>query len=117
VWQKTGRNTLAATWLVMEYRVLILKTDEPGTNPRRDSPLFRFDKVQYTGTLNRSGDSMDVSALLTFYDEQGNQVDVEGNPSTEGIPFEIKGVRIPLEVLPSTTHRLTIPPIPPTGAN
>ena len=60
-----------------------------------------------SANTNRSGDSMKVSALLTFYDEQGNQVDVEGNLSTKGIPFEINGARNPLEAGGIAKHRST----------
>ncbi len=63
---EAGPNTFAATWLAMEYRV----QTEPAS-----SPLFRFDKVQYIGTLNKSGDTMELTAHLIFFDEQGKQVD------------------------------------------
>jgi len=98
VWQKTGWNTFAATWLAMQYRVI--------TNPP-SSPLFRFDKVQYTGRLTEFGDQIELSALLTFFDADGNQL-----PPTEGISFKANGTRIPLEILPNTGHTLPIPPIP-----
>ena len=87
----------------MEYRVL--------TNPPA-SPLFRFDKVQYVGTLNGSGDQMELSGKLTFYGSDGKQQNPDGTPGTTGIPFNDNGVRIPLEVLPSTGSTLPIPPIP-----
>jgi hypothetical protein len=103
VWQKTGRNTFAATWVLMEYRDL--------TNPEPSSPLFRFDKVQYTGELDKSGATMQISALLTFYNEQGNQIDPPG-PTPKEVPFRANGVRIPLEVLPNTGGTLPVPPVP-----
>jgi hypothetical protein len=106
VWQKTpskGSNTFAATLLAMEYRNLVPPTGSPST------PLFRFDKVQYTGKLNQSGDGMELSALLTFFDEQGNRIDDQGKPSTDFVvEFNANGVRIPL-----TGNSLPIPPIPP----
>jgi hypothetical protein len=43
VWQKTGSNTFAATFLVIEYQV---QTKPPA------STLFQLSKVQYFGTLN-----------------------------------------------------------------
>jgi hypothetical protein len=98
VWQKTGWNTFAATFLAMQYHVR--------TNPP-DAPLFRFDKVQYSGRLSETGDQMEISALLTFFDANGNQLDPK-----EGIQFEANGTRIPLEVLPNTGHSLPVPPIP-----
>jgi hypothetical protein len=97
VWQKTGWNTFAATFLAMQYHVR--------TNPP-DAPLFRFDKVQYSGRLSETGDQMEISALLTFFDANGNQLDPK-----EGVQFEANGTRIPLEVLPNTGHSLPVPPI------
>ena len=103
VWQKTGQNTFAATFLLMEYHVL--------ADPIHDAPLFRFDRVQYTGTLNKSGDAMTIDALLTFFDEQGNRIDDKGKPSTDFVvEFNANGVRIPL-----TGNSLPIPPIPPSN--
>ena len=76
VWQKTGQNTFAATFLAIEYRVLV-----PPTPALPGSPLFRFDKIQYTGTLNQAGDTMEITVVFTFFDEQGNQLDpTEGTP-------------------------------------
>jgi hypothetical protein len=100
VWQKTGGNTFAATLLAIEYEV--------STDPTNfGSPLFRFDKTQYTGKLNETGDRMEISGLGTFFDQDGNQL-----PPTEGSSFKANGVRIPLEVLPNTSHTLPIPPAP-----
>jgi hypothetical protein len=107
VWQKTpstGSNTFAATLLAMEYQNIV-----PPAPAFPSTPLFRFDKVQYTGKLNQSGDGMELSALLTFFDEQGNRIDAEGKPSTDFVvKFNANGVRIPL-----TGNSLPIPPIPP----
>ena len=101
VWQKTGQNTFAATLLAIENRVLI--PPPPGLP---GSPLFRFDKIQYTGTLNQAGDTMEITFVFTFFDEQGNQLD-----PTEGIPPDtITGVRIPLTILPGIAHSLPTPP-------
>ena len=102
VWQKTGWNTFAATLLAMQYHVR--------TNPP-DAPLFRFDKLQYSARLSETGDQMEISALLTFFDADGNQLDPK-----EGIEFKANGRRIPLEVLPNTGHTLPVPPIPTTPA-
>jgi hypothetical protein len=100
VWQKTGGSTFAATLLVMQYHI--------STNPASfGSPLFRFDKLQYSGRLTDSGDGMTLNGLLTFFDADGNQL-----PPTDGIPFNDNGVRVPLEVLPHTAHTLPVPSIP-----
>jgi hypothetical protein len=103
VWQKTGQNAFAVTFLAMEYRIPILP-DKPG------SPLFRFDKTQYAGTLTQAGDTMEITAVLTFFGEQGNQLD----PKKGTDPITITGVRIPLEILPSIPHSLPNPPPLPT---
>jgi hypothetical protein len=50
---------------------------------------------------------MELSAVLTFFDSDGNQL-----PLTDGLQFKANGVRIPLELLPNTSHSLPIPPIP-----
>jgi hypothetical protein len=105
VWQKTGWNTFAATWLAMQYHVR--------TNPP-DAPLFRFDKVQYSGRLSETGDQMEISAFLTFFDVDGNQLNPDGTPGTDGIPFKANATRIPLEVSPNSVHSLPIPSIPTT---
>ena len=68
VWQKTGQNTFAVTYLAIEYRVLIPPTGLPG------SPLVRFDKKQYTGRLNQDGETMEITSVGTFFDEQGKQL-------------------------------------------
>jgi hypothetical protein len=99
VWQKTGWKTFAATFLTIEYQVQV--------NPL-SAPVFEFDKVQFTGVLNESGDRMELTALITFFDVNGNQL-----PPKEGIPDRASGIRIPLEVLPSTSHALPIPTPPP----
>lgn len=101
VWQKTGWNTFAATFLTMEYQV------DASTNPP-SAPLFQFDKVQFTGVLNESGARMELTALVTFFDANGNQLDPK-----EGIRDKANGIRIPLEILPHTSHSLPIPTPPP----
>ena len=103
VWQKTGWNTFAATLLAMQFHVR--------TNPP-DAPLFRFDKVQYSGRLSETGDQMEISAFLTFFDVDGNQLNPDGTPGTDGIPFKANATRIPLEVSPNSVHSLPIPFIP-----
>ena len=94
VWQKTpstGSNTFAATLLAMEFRNIVPTSGNPST------PLYRFDKQQYTGKLNQSGDGMEITVLLTFFDEQGTRTDDAGNPSTDFVvKFNANGVRIPL---------------------
>jgi hypothetical protein len=98
VWQKTGWNTFAATFLTIEYQVQ--------TNPL-SAPLYQFDKVQFTGTLNERGDEMELTARITFFDQDGK---MKGEPID--VPGHAHGVRIPLEILPSTAHTLPIPPPP-----
>jgi hypothetical protein len=99
VWGKTGAKTFAATFLTIEYQV---------TPPT--APLFQFDKVQFTGFLYESGDRMELTAAISFYDSSGNQIG-----DTIQVPTKAHGVRIPLEVLPNTSHTLPIPsasPVP-----
>ena len=91
VWQKTGWNTFAVTFLTIEYQ-----------GP--DGAFFQFDKVQLTGVLNESGDRMELTAAISFYDSSGNQIG-----DTIQVPTKGHGVRIPLEVLPNTSHTLPIP--------
>jgi hypothetical protein len=95
VWQKTGWKTFAATLLTMEYQVQV--------NPL-SAPLFQFDKVQFTGVLNESGDRIELTAAISFYDSSGNQIG-----DTIQVPTKAHGVRIPLEILPNTSHTLPIP--------
>jgi hypothetical protein len=105
VWQKISWNAFAATLLAMQYHI--------STNPSSfGSPLFRFDKVQYSGKLTGSGDTMELSSVLTFFDENGNQLNPDGTPGTENVSSNANGVRIPLEVLPKTGHSLRFPPFP-----
>jgi hypothetical protein len=88
----------------MEYRVL--------TSPEPSSPLFRFDIAEYTGKLTGSGDTMELSAQITFFDVNGNRLNPDGTPGTESVPFNANGVRIPLKMLPDTFQHLPIPPTP-----
>jgi hypothetical protein len=55
---------------------------------------------------------MEFTAVGTFFGEDGNQQNPDGTPGTESVSFKGNGVRIPLEILPSTAHSLPIPPIP-----
>jgi len=101
VWQKTGWNTFAVTFLTMEYQL------DTSTNPP-SAPLFQFDKVQFTGFLKDSGDRMEITAaVITNFDAKGKLI---------GVPIKffttVRGVRIPLEVLPNTSHQLPIPQPP-----
>lgn len=103
VWQKTpsrGSNTFAATFLAIEYHNIV---PAPPALPR--TPLFRFDNTQYTGRLSQDGDAMEITAVSTFFDAQGNQIDPKDLP-----PITITGVRIPLVILPSIAHSLPTPP-------
>jgi hypothetical protein len=50
---------------------------------------------------------MELTALVTLFDPNGNQL-----PPQEGIRDKANGVRIPLEVLPNTSHTLPIPTKP-----
>jgi hypothetical protein len=98
VWQKTGWNTFAVTFLTMEYQV------DTSTNPP-SAPLFQFDKVQFTGFLKNFGDRMDITAaVITNFDPKGKVI---GGPNK--FTTKVHGVRIPLEVLPSTSLCLPIP--------
>jgi hypothetical protein len=100
VWQKTGWNTFAATFVTVEYHI--------STNPASfGSPLFRFDEVQLTGRLTESGDGMTFNAVLTFFDEKGNQMEPK-----DGVPFNANGSRIPLKILPNIAHSLPVPSAP-----
>jgi hypothetical protein len=93
VWQKTGWNTFAATFLSIEYQ------GDP------NATFYQFDKVQLTGFLNESGDRMEITqAAISFYDSSGNQIG-----DTIQVPTKGHGVRIPLEILPNTGHTLPIP--------
>jgi hypothetical protein len=95
VWQKTGWNTFAVTFLTMEYQV--------DTKPV-SAPLFQFDKVQFTGFLKDSGNRMEITAArITTFNPDGSLKD------SINVPDKTHGVRIPLEVLPSTSLSLPIP--------
>jgi hypothetical protein len=96
VWQKTGFNTFAATFLIIEYQV---QTKPPS------APVFQLTKVQYFGTLNASADRMTLNVLGTNYDVNGNVTDTFG-------PFKATGVRIPVETSQSTGN-LPVPGVPP----
>jgi hypothetical protein len=97
VWQKTGFNTFAATFMVIEYQV---QTKPP------DVPVFQLTKVQYlNGTLNASGTTMAVHVIVNHYTATGEVIDV--------IMFDANGLRIPVETQPSTGN-LPIPPTPPS---
>jgi hypothetical protein len=104
VWQKTGWNTFAVTFLTMEYQV------DASTNPP-SAPLFQFDKVQFTGRLNETGDRLEITAaVITNFDPKGELIGEPNQFSTK-----VHGVRIPLEVLPFTARSLPIPsasPVP-----
>lgn len=94
VWQKTGAKTFAVTFVALEYFV---------TPPT--APMFQIDKIQLIGVLNDSGDKMQFSALTTNFNPDGSQ-------KGDSFADTANGVRIPLEVLPNTSHTLPIPPQP-----
>jgi hypothetical protein len=103
VWQKTGWKTFAVTFLTIEYQVQV---DPLSDNPL-SFPLFEFDKVQFTGVLNESGDGMEITAaLIKNFNPDGSL------KATIPVPFKTHGVRIPLEVLPKSSDTLPIPPPP-----
>jgi hypothetical protein len=102
VWQKTGWNTFAGTLLDIEYH----NAFNPALNLPPDVSLFQFTKEQITGRLTESGDQMVLSEVrLTHFDSDGKQIH-----DTQSFPAN--GVRIPLEILPSTANTLPIPPSP-----
>ena len=103
-WQRTGWNTFVAAALTMEYRVL--------TNPAPGSPLFRFDITQYAGKLTWSGDRMELSGHVTFFDANNGTRLTNGTPGAAVVQFNGNGTRIPLPVFPDTLQQLPIPPTP-----
>jgi hypothetical protein len=103
VWQKTGWKTFAATFLTIEYEAPLNKKDAESVEGIK---LHQFDKVQFTGVLNESGDQFTLTARVTLFDANGNQIG-------SFIPDVANGIRIPLEILPSTAQTLPIPTVPP----
>jgi hypothetical protein len=102
VWQKTGWKTFAATLVAVQA----------GNDAEHFiSIFFRFDKLQYTGKLSESGDQMDLTLLITFYDVDGNRIEPKN-----GFEVNFKGVRVPLEILPHTATTLPVPVVSPTPA-
>jgi hypothetical protein len=93
VWQKTGWKTFAATFITLEY----------DANP--PFALFEFDKIQFTGILNKSGDQIALTARVTLFNPDGTQ-------RGDSFPDVANGTRIPLEILPSTAHSLPTPTNP-----
>jgi len=67
--------------------------------------LYQFDKVQFSGVLNESGDQIELTALITNFNPDGTQ---KGDSFSD----TANGVRIALEVLPNTTHSLRLPEHP-----
>lgn len=105
VWQKTGWNTFAATFVAIE-------AENDAQN--QTTIFFRFDKGQYTGKLSESGDQMDLTVQFSAYDMKGNQI-IAPDP-VENPPINFKGVRVPLEILPHTGTTLPVPVVSPTPA-
>jgi hypothetical protein len=102
VWQKTGWNTFAATFVAIEAE---------NDAQHFVAIFFRFDKGQYTGKLSESGDQMDLTVQFSAYDINGNQIiapDPVKNP-----PINFRGVRVPLEILPHTGTTLPVPVVSP----
>jgi hypothetical protein len=83
-WQRTGRNTFAATFMVIEYHVV---STPPG------APILQFSQVQYKGTLTDSN-HMVLDAVITHFDKDGNKLQGPPNPFDK---FKATGVRIPLK--------------------
>jgi hypothetical protein len=100
VWQRTGWNTFSATLVAIESAI----DASIGA-----STLFRFDKLQYSGRLSESGDQIDLTLHITFFDGDGKQIE-----PTEGFTANLKGVRVPLEILPHTANKLPVPHVSPT---
>jgi hypothetical protein len=93
VWQKTGWNTFAVTFLTIESQV-----DPP------DTTLYQFDKIQFVGFLYDSGNRMEVTAAaVTTFNPDGS---FRASPP---ITSTAHGVRVPLEILPFTSQSLTLP--------
>jgi hypothetical protein len=100
VWQKTGWNTFAVTFLTIESQV-------DTSNNTLSTPLYEFDKVQFTAILTDSGNKMEsTAAVITTFNSDGSL------KQSITVPVKVYGVRIPLEVLPNTSHTLPIPPEP-----
>ncbi len=100
VWQKTGSNTFAVTFFVIEYQV-----DASTIFPT--APLYQFDKAVYTAILTDSGDKMETTAaVITTFNADGSLKE------SITVPVQVHGVRLPLEVLPNTSNTLPIPPPP-----
>jgi hypothetical protein len=96
VWQKTGFNTFAATFEVIEYEV---QTKPPA------APVFQLTKGQYFGTLNASADRMTIHVVLNHYDANGKVTE-------QPFEFDANGLRIPAETQPSIGN-LPVPGVPP----
>jgi hypothetical protein len=90
-------EAVAATFLALDYQVI-------NTSP--ELAVYSFVRVQFTGVLGDSGNEMRLTALVTVFNPDGTQ-------NGDSIVDAANGVRIPLEILPNTSHRLTIPVTPP----
>jgi hypothetical protein len=108
VWQKTGWNTFAGTLVTIEYH----NAFNPATDTNPSVLLLQFTKEQFIGRLTESGDQMVLSEVrLTHFGLDGKEItDNKGIPRVQVFPAN--GVRIPLEILPDTTHTLPIPQLP-----
>jgi len=99
--QKTGWKTFVATLVAIESEV-----------DAKDfiNKFFRFDKLQYTGKLTESGDQMNLTLVGSNYDENGSQI------QAPDAPINLKGVCVPLEILPQTGTTLPVPVVSPAPA-
>jgi hypothetical protein len=93
VWQKTSWKTFAATLVAIEAG---------NDTSILAATFFRFDKFQYTGTLNESGDQMDLTLVASFFDADGKRIGQQD-------PIKLKAARVQLEILPNSADRLPVP--------
>jgi hypothetical protein len=89
-----------------------LCSDACGDRGRKDTSLsppaatfFQFDKYQYTGTLSESGDQMDLTLVVSIYNDHGQQTGKQDE-------IKFKAARVPLEILPNTAITLPVPEPP-----
>jgi hypothetical protein len=102
VWRKTGARTFAVTFVSLEYKTPL---NEQEVLSGEGFALHQIDKSQLTGVLSDSGNEMKLTALTTAYNPDGSQ-------KGDSFPDTANGIRIPLEVLPNTSHTFPIPPVP-----
>lgn len=98
VWQKIGWKAFAATLVAIEAG------NDTSLSPPA-ATFFRFDKYQYTGTLSESGDQMDLTLVVSIYNDHGQQTGKQDE-------IKFKAARVPLEILPNTAITLPVPEPP-----